>query len=150
MGVMILAATTLSISSLLFGFKLFHQQNQMIDEEIILEAFLGVAAKNYTSNITALMPQERAGESTILEFRHDASSPIEPVAVMVDTQTEERHDLMEKYKYMFQQRKTFINASSVIVMGYYQRAVITSQFVENYFGSEIEMVPSWIKCCYNE
>lgn len=69
---------------------------------------------------------------------------------VVDTQIEEHHDLMEKYSYMFNQRRTLINASSVIVMGYNQRAVITSQFVQNYFGSEIEMVPSWIKCCYNE
>jgi hypothetical protein len=45
--------------------------------------------------------------------------------------------------YMYNQRRTLINESSVIDMGFEEGEDIESRFIQNYFGSEIEMVESW-------
>jgi hypothetical protein len=46
--------------------------------------------------------------------------------------------------YMYNQRRTLINESSVIDLGFGEGDVIQeSRFIQDYFGSEIEMVESW-------
>jgi hypothetical protein len=44
---------------------------------------------------------------------------------------------------MYNQRRSLINESSVIDLGFNEREALPSRFLQHYFGSEIEMVESW-------
>ena len=48
-----------------------------------------------------------------------------------------------KYLYMYNQRRTLVNESSAMVMGFQEKERIGSRFVQDYFGSELELLKSW-------